>query len=330
MEEKIDFLAIGDIATDAYIRIKNAELHCDLNHDHCQICLNFGEKIPYEFVEIVAAAGNAPNAAVSASRLGLRSGLASDVGDDEAGRECLKTLDAEKIDRRFVRVHPEDKTSHHFVLWFGDERTILTKHEPFQHTFPDIAPPKLIYLSSVGGNSKKYHEEISNYLKKHADIRLAFQPGTSEIGAGLEKMRFFYERAELLVVNKTEAKKILGVDAEIIPLIKALKNIGPKIVVITDGKNGSYIHFADEIYHFPIFESPNPPYERTGAGDATASTMAAALLLGKEPLEALSWGTVNASFVVQNIGPQKGLLSRTELEETLKTAPKKFQAEKLS
>ncbi len=327
---KIDFLAIGDIATDAYIRLKDASVHCDLRHEHCQICLRFGEKIPYEFVEIVAAAGNAPNAAVAASRLGLSTGLISDVGDDEAGRECLKNLAAEKIQSDLIKIHPQDKTSHHFVLWFEDERTILTKHEPFQYALPDFEPPKLLYLSSIAANSEKYHEEIANFLKKNTGVRLVFQPGTFQLTAGLEKTRYFYERAELVVVNESEAKKIMSGNAKIIPLLNAMKNLGPKIVVITAGRNGSYLHDGGSVWHVPIYENPNPPYERTGAGDATASTMAAALLLGKEPIEALMWGTANASSVVQDIGPQKGLLKKPELEERLKNPPANFKPEKLS
>lgn len=327
---KTDFLAIGDIATDAYIRLKDASVHCDLRHEHCQICLRFGEKIPYEFVEIVAAAGNAPNAAVAASRLGLSAGLISDVGDDEAGRECLKNLADEKIQSDLVKIHPQDKTSHHFVLWFEDERTILTKHEPFQYALPDFEPPQLIYLSSIAANSEKYHEEIANFLKKNAGVRLVFQPGTFQLTAGLEKTRYFYERAELVVVNESEAKKIMSENAKIIPLLNAMKNLGPKIVVITAGRNGSYLHDGSSVWHVPIYENPNPPYERTGAGDATAGTMATALLLGKEPIEALMWGTVNASSVVQDIGPQKGLLKKPELEERLKNPPTNFKPEKLS
>ena len=56
--KNFDFLAVGDIVTDAFIRLKDAELHCDINHEHCEICMNFGAKIPYESVTVVPAVGN--------------------------------------------------------------------------------------------------------------------------------------------------------------------------------------------------------------------------------------------------------------------------------
>ena len=71
-KKKIDFLAIGDITTDAFIRLKDAEVHCSVNNEKCELCVSFGDKVPYEFVEVVRAVGNSANAAVSASRLGLK------------------------------------------------------------------------------------------------------------------------------------------------------------------------------------------------------------------------------------------------------------------
>ncbi|TSC60649.1 MAG: putative Ribokinase, partial [Parcubacteria group bacterium Gr01-1014_107] len=95
--QRIDFLAIGDITTDAFIRIKDAAVNCDINREHCKLCFSFGEKVPYEFVEVVRAVGNSPNAAVSARRLGLSSALVTNLGDDQNGRECLDTLKKEEV-----------------------------------------------------------------------------------------------------------------------------------------------------------------------------------------------------------------------------------------
>ena len=67
-EQQFDFVGIGDIVTDAFIRLKNAELHCSVNHEHCEICMAFGAKIPYESMTVVPAVGNSPNAAVAAAR----------------------------------------------------------------------------------------------------------------------------------------------------------------------------------------------------------------------------------------------------------------------
>jgi sugar/nucleoside kinase (ribokinase family) len=74
---------------------------------------------------------------------------------------------------------------------------------------------------------------------------------------------------------------------------------------------------------------PKPPYERTGAGDAFASTIACALALGKTLPEALQWGGINSMSVVQEIGAQKGLLTQEKIEEYLKQAPESYRARKI-
>jgi sugar/nucleoside kinase (ribokinase family) len=71
---------------------------------------------------------------------------------------------------------------------------------------------------------------------------------------------------------------------------------------------------------------PADPVDRTGAGDAFASTFTSAIALGLTPAEALSWGPINSMSVVQHIGAQKGLLSRTELESYLANRPPEYIA----
>ena len=79
--------------------------------------------------------------------------------------------------------------------------------------------------------------------------------------------------------------------------------------------------------HCPRYPDTKEPYEITGAGDALASTTVVALSLGKELSEALRWGSVNASAVLQKIGAQEGLLGREQLEKNLANPPSPFVVE---
>jgi sugar/nucleoside kinase (ribokinase family) len=79
----------------------------------------------------------------------------------------------------------------------------------------------------------------------------------------------------------------------------------------------------------PPYPDPKPPYERTGAGDACASTITIALALGLPFTTALQWGPINSMSVVQYIGAQEGLLTRAKLEEYLRAKPEYYVAEQL-
>lgn len=322
--QQLDFLAIGDITTDAFIRLKEASVNCRIDTGACEICMRFADKIPYEFAEVVRAVGNAPNAAVSAARLGLQTGLVTDMGDDQNGSECLDVLKKEHIDTRYVKIHTGKETNYHYVLWYEAERTILIKHTAYDYALPAIAPaPRFVYLSSFRG-TEKYHRELMEYMQKEKNARIAFQPGKFEIKLGYDYFRTLYERAEFFCVNVEEAKTITSSNGSPKELLEAIHALGPKLVAITDGPKGAYLLDADGAWFHPIYPDPKPPYERTGAGDAFSSTFVAALALGKTTKEAFEWALVNSMSVVQYVGAQKGLLTRQKVEEYLSVAPSNF------
>jgi len=320
-----DFIAIGDIVTDAFIKIKEATIE-DGTDGGTKICMRFGDKIPYEDVFIIPAVGNSANASVSAARLGLKSALVTNLGEDYYGKECLDVLKKEKVGTEFVKIHKNKKTNYHYVLLFKEERTILIKHEDFKYSLPKIGNPKWIYLSSLGPNSLAFHAEIEKYLAKHLEVNLAFQPGTYQIKFGASALAGIYKRANIFTCNREEAQRILGVkEDDIKKLLQGIHSLGPKIVAITDGKKGAYLYSENKMWFMPPYPDPKPPINRTGAGDAFSSTLTVAILLGKSIEEALKWGPINSMAVTQQMGARAGLLSRKKLEELLSKAPADYK-----
>lgn len=327
--EPIDFLAIGDIVTEPFIRLQDASIHCKINAEDCEICMRWGDKIPYESATMCAAVGNAANAAVAAARLGLRTSLRAYVGDDQFGPECLAVLKKENVGTELMVTQPGKKTNYHYVLWYEDNRTILVKHEEFDYTVPELSvSPKWVYLSSLASNSLPYHLAIVEWLKKHPESKLAFQPGTFQMKLGVEVLKGIYERTDIFFCNKEEAERILNLPAgtDNKELLKKIQALGPKVVVITDDVRGACAIEADgtTMWNVPRYPDPRKPYEITGAGDALASGTTAALALGLPLKEALLWGPTDASSVLQKIGAQAGLLSRDELIKQLKNPPAPF------
>ncbi len=329
---KLDFIAVGDVVTDAFIRLKDAKVTCDVDEENCQISMRFGDKIPYQDVTIVKGVGNSPNASVSAARLGLNTGLVTDLGDDDVGAEIVDKLREENINTNYFTVHSGQKSNYHYVLWYESDRTILVKHEAYKYKWPlshtDTAPTWL-YLSSLGAGTEDYHQAIIEYLKDHEEVKLAFQPGTFQLKMG-DKLKEIYARAEVVFMNVEEAKRLLNTtESKIENLLEELSAWGPELTVITDGPRGAYLRKGNDNWFMPIYPDIAPPHERTGAGDAFASTFTAALALGRSPLEALTWGPINSMSVVQKVGAQEGLLSQKQLLEYLKSAPPDYRAKKI-
>lgn len=334
MTERYDFVAIGDITTDAFIQLseKDAAVSCDIEGKPCQLLMNFGDKLPYKDVTVVNAVGNAPNASVSAHRLGLKSALATNLGHDRNGKDCLNALRTEGVSTDLVKVHEHKLTNYHYVLRYGAERTILIKHEEYPYILPDFgAPPRYIYFSSIGENGVDFHHDIAAYVRDNPDTKLVFQPGTFQMRLGYEALKDLYNVTEIFFCNREEAKKILGTDEDdIASLLRKIQNLGPNIPVITDGPKGAYALDGNTVWFMPMYPDPAPPVDRTGAGDSFASTFTSALALGHDVQTALSWAPINSMSVVQYIGAQKGLLTEAKLAEYLADAPKDYVPQKIT
>jgi|AntAceMinimDraft_6_1070360.scaffolds.fasta_scaffold04979_4 sugar/nucleoside kinase (ribokinase family) len=331
-EKNIDFLAIGDIVIDAFIKLQDAEVHCNIDDEACMLSMRFGDKIPYESVKVIKAVGNGPNAAVSAARLGLSSATMTHLGNDDFGKECVQTLQENGVITDYITVEDGKSTNYHYVLSFQAERTILIKHENYTYNLKKQTEdliPRWVYFSSVGEDSLQYHADIAQWVSEN-NIKMAFQPGTFQISLGAQKLADIYTATEIFFCNIEEAQKILGEkNRDVKILMKKMQELGPKIICITDGPDGAYAYdsYHDQYWFHPIYPDPKAPIERTGAGDSFSSTFTAAIGAGKTVQEALSWGPINSMNVVQHIGAQEGLLTRKQLEEYLVNKPENYKAE---
>jgi ribokinase len=333
MSDKIDVLSIGDIVTDAFIQLADDQAWTYVDeHGRKVLAMEFGTKVPYDGAQVIQAVGNASNAAVAFARLGCTTGFVTNVGGDAEGRDMITALHKEKVDTRFVRINPDKKSNYHYVLRYGAERTILIKHEEYDYHWPHLRPaetPRWVYFSSISEHAIPYHDQVADWLDSNKDVKLAFQPGTFQMEAGTDRLKRIYQHTEVLILNREEAVTVGGGNHDDVhDLINKLHALGPKIVVVTDGPAGAYASDGENRFKMPLYPDPADPVDRTGAGDAFASTFVAALMKGNTIEGALQWAPINSMNVVQKVGAQAGLLSEKELEEFLKNSPEWYRPER--
>lgn len=321
----IDILCVGDVVTDVFIKLLDESEHTYKNEDGKWLAIPFGTKLPFDHAETLHAVGNAANAAVSCARLGLDVAFETNVGGDHEGRAIIHQLSSEDVDHRFVHINPKKQSNIHYVLWYKEERTILIKHEEYDYHWPHFRPnemPKWVYFSSISEHALSYTDEIADWLEQHPDVKLAFQPGTFQMNTGVERLKRIYARTEIVMLNREEAVFVTGGSYDDVhDLLNRLHGYGCKLAVITDGPNGAYASDGVHRYKMPLYPDPAPPYERTGAGDAFASTLVAALAKGHNLESALQWAPINSMSVVQKAGAQAGLLPDEGIEAWLRRAP---------
>lgn len=322
-KKSYDLITIGDSTIDTFIKIHDATVECDINNKECKICIKYGEKIPVDSISHQVA-GNAANVAVGAKKLGLNTSIYTNLGDDEHGHLIKKTLEKSAVAGDYIKNHPDMESNLSVVLTFRGERTVFVYHQPWDYVLPELKPSAFLYLTSLAESFVKSDvvDEICRYVEKNKPF-LIFNPGTYQLKADVKKYPQILEKCHLLVVNTQEAKKILGTeekeDINQKDLLSKLLLLGPKNIVITDGDNGSFGTDGKSFFRVGIF--PVQLVEKTGAGDAYASGLIAGLFYKLQLSEAMIWGTINASHVIQEIGTQNGLLAKDDLERHRKAVP---------
>jgi sugar/nucleoside kinase (ribokinase family) len=330
-QQKHKLICIGDVVMDAFVVLEKVTVHAHPDKEHLEICMPFADKVPYGSLQVVPADGNASNVAVGANRLGIRTSILTSVGNDHYAKQIFAHYKKEGVGTRFIKINKGKPTNYNFILSYGPERTILIKHQDYEYYNPEhLGPTDWIYFSSIGEHTLPFHKKVVEYLKKHPEVKMGFNPGTFQLKFGAKKLKEIYLHTYVLFVNREEAEEVSGIKKDDIKkLMHALHALGPKIVVITDGPDGAYASDGDTCYFMPPYPDPKPPVSRTGAGDAFATGFLSALIYGLKIPEALRWAPIESMHVVQSFGAQTGLLKKSALLRILKDAPKNYRPKAL-
>lgn len=315
-----DLISIGDSVVNTFIPLLDAEIEDSSNSDVRRISMPLGVKVPVgQSVSFVA--GNALNNIVGCANLGLKTAVYTHIGNDFNGERIKSRLKEKNVDLRYVKVEQILPSNHHIVLDFKGERTILIYHEPWEYELPDLDRSKWVFFTSLASSyiNSSIVDQLAQYLER-TGAKLVFSPGTFQIKNGIKKNPKLLSLTETFICNLEEAKLSLGYkDSDNIAIKKLLKGIldlGPRMGIITDGKEGSYGADGENFYELAIF--PAEAEETTGAGDAYASGVLSGLFYGKNLPEAMRWGAANAASVIEKIGPNEGLLTYEKMQNKLK------------
>jgi ribokinase len=313
-----DIISIGDATEDVFIQVEDYSVRCNKKKADCKLCLDYASKIAATRVDKLIG-GNASNAAIGSRRLGLKSAFYVELGNDDQGKKILRSLQKDKVNTKYVKLKSSTKTNYSVVINTKGERTILVHHVDRKYKLPKLDKAKWIYLTSMGKGSEVIYKPLLTYLKK-TKAKLVFNPGTHQLKSGKKILSPMLKASEIICLNTEETQLLLkNKTRNFQTLCKGLHKFNKKIVVVTDGPAGSYAYDGKNFYFMPIFDVPI--IERTGCGDSFTTAFMCALYY-KQPIdEALRWGTLNASQVLQHIGPQQGLAKKSFIRNTLKKHP---------
>jgi len=321
-----DIITIGSATVDHFADTDSELIRIDTRHHHEElIAFPLGSKLLINELKTTVGGGGT-NTAVAFSHLGLETAYLGKIGSDAAGDFVLKLLSDERIE--FIGAR-EGQTGFSVILnSIQDDRSILAYKGANDHLKPEDLPQletKWIYLSSMLGES---WDTIVDLIAT-GRFNVAFNPSNYQAELGYQALSKLVDHVKILIMNREEACKFLGIDHLEEPhfkdLLVAMHELPPEIVVITDGKEGAFVYDGSNFYHGQ--PSPNINIlETTGAGDAFAATFTSAIIKGINTETALNYAMTNAESVLQYKGAKEKLLHWDELVAKTEENPRQIDA----
>jgi sugar/nucleoside kinase (ribokinase family) len=315
-----------------------------VNEHKSFLWLESGRKIPASSIT-THVGGSACNSAVGLAKRGWDVETMAKTGDDLNAKEVRQHLEKAGVGLGRLMTLPTHATGVSSMIASHDRNATIFVHrganeklapEDAERGFKGVDAVHIGPLSSGSGDS------LPEYAKRaKADgCFVSTNPGIRQL-TGRAKLVFeALAHCDLVSLNTVEAEALVPAFAASAPppgpippdapelmkrglhfggfemcltdFMAALREKGPKYVVITDGAQGAYLAGPDGIVWCP--PAPAEVMGTAGAGDAFTSTLVAALVEGCSQTEALAQASVNASAVIGVVDTTSGLLDKAEIE----------------
>ncbi|MFH1642736.1 MAG: carbohydrate kinase family protein [Nanoarchaeota archaeon] len=310
-----DVITVGSSTVDVFAQTKFSELIKIFNSKGETDLLAYptGSKVLIEKLNFTTG-GGATNTAVCLARLGHKVACISKGGSGDNSSKIKGELRAEGIDTKLFISSKTGRTGYSIILdSLEHDRTILAfKGSNNDLKYNEIKTAKLkakwFYFSTQLGESFKTQEKLAIFAQKN-NIKIAFNASEYLVSKGTGFLKNILTRTEILVLNKSEAQLLIKKE-NVEDLLKAVRELGPKIVVITDGKNEFFVYDGDIMY------SAKPAkvkvVETTGAGDAFAASFLAGIIKKNDIEFAMKIASVNSESVIQYHGAKNKLLKYSQ------------------
>lgn len=310
-------LVVGSSDIDIFASLKNESL---AKRSGQEVSFDLGAKVPVQ-IKAMTMGGNGANVSVGMKKLGMDVSFYTYLGTDILSKQIEQELEQNGIEV-IEDIKRGEKTSLSYILDLSSDRIIFSHHEKRDYGFEKerLSGFESMYLTSIGAEWKEAYLKIAQYVAAQ-NITLAFSPGSPQLADINEIVLDVVSKSSLLFMNKEEGEKILQATGEksndMKELLEKLLQLGPKVVSITDGRNGSFAASDGAYYHIDPFDKNAKGEDKTGAGDSYAAAFLSSYLMGNDLQTCMKWGAVNSNSVMQKVGAQMGLLTKEELEEKL-------------
>jgi len=274
-------------------------------------------------------AGAELNFSIALTRLGIRSGFITRLGDDEFGEYILGCMRAEGLDTSLVSrstLHPTgvyfkeyrghgDPKVHYYRR--GSAASALSPEDLKREWLTGVNLVHVTGITPALSSTCQAACESLLAMAEEAGATISFDPNYRPLlhdRADAEGFMVDYmRRADILFVNEREAELLFG-STDLASLRGQAHELGPKVVVLKLGPRGAAASngTSDEPVHVPAVPT-NRFVDPVGAGDGFAAGFIFGLLSGWPLEQCLAAGNYVGAMATTVAGDYEGYPFLTEL-----------------
>lgn len=269
------------------------------------------------------AGGKGANQAVAAARYGNRVVFVAKTGDDLFGKQVLKSLEQDNIVTDYVFVDKENPSGVALITIDSEaENCIVVAPGANMSLSPadiDVASEEIRNADVLLMQLESPVETVTYAAKMAAEagVPVILNPAPAPAEPLSEEL---LKSLYLITPNRSEASRLSGIEIKDMEsayrAAKAIRDMGPKCVIITLGNEGSLLD--DGAMPMRVEALKVEAVDTTAAGDTYNGVLASVIAEGRSLIEAMREANVAAAISVTRMGAQPAAPTREEINEMKK------------
>ncbi len=262
--------------------------------------------------------GPVATALVAAQKLGAQTGFIGTCGNDRMGHIKLETLREHGIDVSQVKVRPTPEDQAVLVCIHGETGERIFSGAGHAATQP-LHPGELdqAYLTTADFlHLDGFHAEAALQAARwmHAAGKRIMLDGSTTRGPVSASMVNLVRESDILICGSGFGPALTG-RSDLWEAGQAMLDLGPQIVVQTEGKEGSYTVTRQERFHFPAYTVK--VLDTTGAGDVFHGAYLIGLLRNWDLHTITAFSTAVSALKCAQLGGRQGIPTFEQVQKFL-------------
>lgn len=299
-----DLISIGNISLDLYFKGES------LTFENNRFQLAVGGKY---FVNTLykSIGGGGANVAVGAAKHELKTAILGKIGDNNFKPMILEELENKNVSASLCQIEKDYLNLSAILLTGKGERSIIHYSPPHEHILKTksdlekILKTKVVYMGNLPDVSLSEREQLLHFIK-YNKIPTVANLGVKDCRRSKHQLVNFLKKIDILILNGHEFAELVKAPYKDIHFHEHvvkwyIRELKDKLVVITEGKKGSYAYVGDKVFHQKAQDRVKV-IDTTGAGDAFTAGFISQYHTTSDIQQSMEKGARYAAKIISQIG----------------------------